>query len=86
MGIEGSSPKLLLIQVHGVLRRLLESGEVEQIHRDGKTLYRALTPAEKFARLLRNSPMGMIFSGLSNPPSAPKQNGTMNKEESDSQE
>jgi hypothetical protein len=42
-GIEGSSPKNLLIHVHKVLGRLVDGYEIEQIPRDGKMTYRWLS-------------------------------------------
>src|SRR5713101_2121208 len=43
MGIEGSSPKNLLIHVHKVLGRLLENDEIAQEPREGKMAYRWLS-------------------------------------------
>jgi len=50
MGIEGSSPKNLLIHVHKALGRMLDNGELAQIPREGKMAYRLLTPMEKQMR------------------------------------
>jgi len=59
MGIEGSSPKNLLIHVHKVLGRLLENEEVGQVPRDGKMAYRLDTSVAKMMRQLNESMLGI---------------------------
>ncbi|HEX9222594.1 MAG TPA: hypothetical protein VF860_04630 [Candidatus Acidoferrales bacterium] len=50
MGIEGSSPKNLLIHVHKTLGRLHGNGEIAQEPREGKMAYRWLTDMERMMR------------------------------------
>src|SRR5258708_3295108 len=47
MGIQGSSPKNLLIHFHKALGRLSEAGELSQTPRDGKVAHRLLTATER---------------------------------------
>jgi hypothetical protein len=65
MGFEGSSPKNLLIHVHSVLRRLFENDEIEQVPRDGKMAYRALTFIDVIARTMEASPLVSIMKAVS---------------------
>ena len=60
MGIEASSPKVLIIHVHNVLRRLFEAGEIKQVPRDGKMGYRTETLADAMARVM--NPIGSFLS------------------------
>lgn len=64
MGVEASSPKVLLIQVHNTLRRLFEQGEIEQVPRDGKMAYRMLTVGDVIVRTLREHPVISMFSAI----------------------
>ncbi len=50
IGVEGSTPKNLLIHVHKALGRMFENGELEQVMRDKKMAYRLLTAMERKAR------------------------------------
>jgi len=65
MGVEGSSPKNLLIHVHKALGRLLENGELAQSPHEGKMAYRLLHPME---RQMREMDIALRF-GFSEPPS-----------------
>ena len=67
MGFEGSSPKHLLIHVHSVLRRLFENEEIEQVPRDGKIAYRALTLTDVMARTFAAHPVTAMLGALSAP-------------------
>jgi hypothetical protein len=71
LGIEASSPKVLLIHVHNTLRRLFEKGEIEQVPREGKMAYRMLTAADVFARTMRQHPLIALLSTGSRPSSSP---------------
>jgi hypothetical protein len=85
MGVEASSPKVLLIHVHNTLRRLFENGEIEQVPLNGKMAYRALTAGDYLVQTMRAHPLGALFGGLSSPLSLPRQgtSGAKNKEEDD---
>ena len=64
MGIEGSSPKALLVHVHNVLRRLFENEEIEQVLRDGKIAFKALTFSDKLSLILREHPIVAMFNAI----------------------
>ena len=55
LGIEGTSPKNLLIHVHKVLSRLYRSGEVEQVPHDGRTGYTWVSPIQRSLREMNQS-------------------------------
>ena len=67
MGVEASSPKVLLIQVHNTLRRLFEREEIEQVPRDGKMAYRMLTIGDHLVRTVRQHPLVSLFSAIPDP-------------------
>jgi hypothetical protein len=83
MGIQGSSPKNLLIHVHKALGRIGDAGELSQTPRDGKMAYRLLTATERqfrdtFGTLFATSPSRAVRAtgreGVSTePPKQPKE-------------
>jgi hypothetical protein len=71
MGVEASSPKVLLVQTHNTLRRLFEQGEIEQVPREGKMAYRMLTAGDLLVRAMRDHPVVSLFSAIPQPRQRP---------------
>lgn len=64
MGVEASSPKVLLIHVHNTLRRLFEKEEIEQVPRDGKMAYRMLTVGDMLFRTFSQHPIVSMMKAI----------------------
>jgi len=74
-GYTGSGdPKSVLINVHGILDRLIKKGEVDEVPRDGQKAYKAVGAlvrairAEKIEEI-RKAKLRSAFGGVAPPPS-----------------